>query len=103
MELTFIQRRLVVVNKYLLLCTVLFAATGSFAQFNVSEIITDYNGYWKSSAISNNAVKPDNSHNLVSFSFNGNRYSTGVNDALLTANGQAFIAGDYRSLPITSL
>ncbi|MEP6747439.1 MAG: T9SS type A sorting domain-containing protein [Bacteroidota bacterium] len=103
MERTFIQKRLVVVNKYLLLCTMLFATTGSFAQFNVSEVITDYNGYWKSSATLINSVKPDNSHNLVSFSFNGNRYSTGVNDALLTGNGQSFIAGDYRALPITSI
>jgi hypothetical protein len=81
----------------------LLTATACFSQYNVTEIITDYNGYWKSSAASNNSVKPDNSHNLVSFSFNGNRYSTGVNDALLTGNGQSFIAGDYRALPVTSV
>ncbi len=73
------------------------------AQFSVTEVITDYNGYWKSSAAAINSVKPDNSHNLVAFSFNGNRYSTGVNDALLAARGQSFIAGDYRALPIQSI
>ncbi len=72
----------------------------SLAQFNVTEIITDYNGFWQSSATHINNIKPDNSHNLVSFSFNGNRYSTGVNDLLLTSRGQSFIAGDYRALPL---
>jgi Secretion system C-terminal sorting domain len=74
-----------------------------FAQYNVTEIITDYKGYWKTGASAISNVKPDNSHNLVSFSFNGNRYSTGVNDALLTTHGQSFIAGDYRSLPVTAI
>ena len=74
-----------------------------FCQYSVTEIITDYNGYWKTSATSINAIKPGNSHNLVSFSFNGSRYSTGVNDALLTSQGQAFIAGDFRALPVTSV
>lgn len=85
-----------------ILLALFFSAPG-FAQFNVTEIITDYNGYWKSSATAINAVKPGNSHNLLSFSFNGNRYSTGVNDALLTARGQSFIAGDFRALPVTSV
>lgn len=75
----------------------------SFAQFNVTEIITDYGGYWKTSATSINTVKPDNSHNLVSFSYKNVRYSTGVNDALLTAKGQPFVAGDYRALPVNSV
>lgn len=82
---------------------VLFLSTPGFAQFNVTEIITDYNGYWKSGATAINAEKPGNSHNLVAFSFNGNRYSTGVNNALLTSRGQSFIAGDFRALPVTSV
>ena len=75
-------------------------AINAHAQYNVTEIITDYNGYWKSGASAINNVKPDNSHNLLSFSFNGNRYSTGVNDNLLTQRQQSFIAGDYRALPL---
>ncbi len=73
------------------------------AQYNVTEIIKDYNGYWKSSASSINTIKPDNSHNLLSFSFNGSRYSTGVNDLLLTTKLQSFIPGDYRALPVSSI
>jgi Secretion system C-terminal sorting domain len=93
------------ITKRSLLPLVFFSlfAVQCFAQYNVTEIITDYGGYWKSSAAANNAVKPDNSHNLVSFSFNGKRYSTGVNDALLTSNGQSFIAGDYKALPLHSI
>ena len=81
----------------------LFLSLPGFAQYNVTEIITDYNGYWKSGAGAINAVKPGNSHNLLAFSFNGNRYSTGVNDAVLTARNQSFIAGDFRALPVTSV
>jgi len=74
-----------------------------FCQYNVTEIITDYKGYWKSASAAVNSVKPDNSHNLVSFSFNGNRYSTGVNDDLLTNKGLSFVPGDFRALPVNAL
>jgi Secretion system C-terminal sorting domain len=95
--------RLKSVRMTLLFIAMVLLTTVCSSQYNVTEIITDYGGYWKSSATSINSVKPDNSHNLVSFSYNGNRYSTGVNDALLTSNGQLFTAGDYRALPVTSL
>jgi hypothetical protein len=70
---------------------------------SITEIITDYNGYWKSGSGLINSVKPDNSHNLVSFTYNGVRYSTGVDDVLLTANGQPFVAGAYKSLPVSQI
>jgi Secretion system C-terminal sorting domain len=98
-----LQIHLNTINRNLLFSFLfLLTSTACFSQYNVTEIVTDYNGYWKSSASSINSVKPDNSHNLVSFSFNGNRYSTGVNDALLTSNALSFIAGDYRALPLKS-
>lgn len=67
---------------------------------SVSEIITDYNGYYKSGVGAINSTKPDNNHNLLAFSFNGTRYSTGVNDALLTSHGDAFNVGSFRALPM---
>lgn len=70
---------------------------------NISEIITDYNGFWKSGAGNVNTVKPDNSHNVVAFSYNNKRYSTGVNDSLLTARGQTFIAGKYNAMPVSRI
>lgn len=66
----------------------------------VSEIVTDYQGYWRSGVGNINPVKPMNSHNLISFSFNGQRYSTGVNDALLIANDLEFSAQDFHALPM---
>jgi type IX secretion system substrate protein len=73
------------------------------AQYRISEVITDYNGYWKSGSSAINPIKPDNSHNLLAFSYSGVRYSTGVNDAALTSHGDTYIAGDYRALPVTSI
>ncbi|MGC4035049.1 MAG: T9SS type A sorting domain-containing protein [Chitinophagaceae bacterium] len=69
----------------------------------VSGIVTDYNGYWKSTAASNNNVKPSNSHNLLSFTYNGVQYSTGANDQLLTSHGETFVAGDFWSLPLSNM
>ena len=80
----------------------MLVAGPGFTQFNVTEIITDYKGFWQSSATAINSVKPDNSQNLVAFSFMGKRYSTGVNDAMLASKGQTFIAGDYKALPVNS-
>jgi len=87
----------------LLVITLVLLANTLTAQYKITEIVTDYNGYWKSSSAAVNAVKPDNSHNLLSFSYSGVRYSTGANDAALTAHGDHFIAGDYRALPVTSI
>jgi len=70
------------------------------AQQAVSGIITDYGGFWKTSATQVNSVKPVNSHNLLSFTYNNKQYSTGVNDALLSSKGETFVAGDFWSLPV---
>ncbi|NMH28839.1 gliding motility-associated C-terminal domain-containing protein [Flavobacterium silvaticum] len=83
---------------YLLLFYGVFNSPSLRAQA-VTEIITDYQGYWKSGIGNINPIKPQNSHNLVSFTYNGTRYSTGVNDALLTTNGQVFSPQDFQALP----
>ena len=90
----FLRRRVLLT---LLLLTMLYL---SMSAQTVTEVITDYNGYWKSGQSAVNAVKPDNSHNMLAFTFNGTRYSTGVNDALLTSKGHVFTAGDYKALPV---
>jgi hypothetical protein len=66
---------------------------------SVSEIITDYNGYYKTASAAPNPVKPDNSHHLLSFAFNGTRYSTGVNDALLSSHGETFTPAGFTAYP----
>lgn len=70
------------------------------AQQAVSGIITDYNGFWKTSAAQVSNIKPANSHNLLAFTYNGQQYSTGVNDALLSSKGETYVAGDFWSLPV---
>jgi hypothetical protein len=69
----------------------------------VTEIVTNYNGYWRTGTGSVNPVKPDNHHELISFSYNGTRYSTGVNDGLLTSHGLTFSPGLYNALPMTNI
>lgn len=76
---------------------------GSSSGQSITEIITDYLGFWKSGSSSLNPLKPNNNHNLLAFSFSGTRYSTGVNDALLASRGQTFVPGDYRALPVQSI
>jgi len=78
-------------------------AQGQVSQ-TVTEIITNYNTYWKSGSTSINPVKPSNSHSLLAFTFNGMRYSTGVNDELLISHGDGlFIPGVFKALPFTTL
>lgn len=48
-------------------------------------------------------TKPDNHHELISFTYNGTRYSTGVNDALLSSNSLAFTPGTYNALPMSNI
>ncbi|NII28924.1 T9SS type A sorting domain-containing protein [Pseudoflavitalea sp. X16] len=93
----FLRRRVLIT---LLLLTAFYLRINAQA---VSEVITDYNGYWKSRQNSISPVKPDNSHNMLAFTFNGTRYSTGVNDALLTSRGDVFVPGDYRALQVYSI
>lgn len=68
----------------------------------VTGIITDYGGYWKSSQSSINPIRPDNSHNLLAFTWNGVQYSTGANNSVLSSHGQTFTAGDWWSMNVYS-
>lgn len=83
---------------FLLLFYGVFNAPSLRAQA-VSEIITDYNGFWKSGVGNINPIKPQNSHNLLAFTYNGVRYSTGAGDAILTSNGETFSPQDFQALP----
>lgn len=90
--------------KALSLCLTFLSAIHSngYTQ-SVTGIITDFNGFWNSRSNSINPTKPNNSHNLLAFTYNGVQYSTGVNDELLTTQGQAFEAGDFWSLPYAGI
>lgn len=88
----------------ILLVFILLVFTFSVKGQAVTEIVTDFNGYWKSGVRPNmNVVSPNNSHNLLSFTYNGIRYSTGVNDAVLATNSLPFTAGKYKALPVSTI
>ncbi|MEO6722659.1 MAG: T9SS type A sorting domain-containing protein [Ferruginibacter sp.] len=80
--------------------------TGSkvgFYYLPLSGIITDYAGYWSTTTANNNAILPDNSHNLLAFTYNGTTYSTGVNNSLLTGQGINYTPGNFKALPVANI
>ncbi len=87
--------------KKLLLIIAILCFFTSTAQ--VTRIWTDFNSYWTSSSANINTVKPNTAHNLLAFRWNGNNYSTAVNNAKLTANGVTFIPTKFRALPINEV
>lgn len=88
------------IMQMLLVVTLFVSASSQLAAQAVSQIITDYNGWWKSAAGSINPVQPDNHHLLLAFTYSGITYSTGVNDAALTSHGETFTPGQYQALPM---
>ncbi|PKG43085.1 T9SS type A sorting domain-containing protein [Psychroflexus sp. MES1-P1E] len=74
-------------------------------QAQVTEIWTDYGGFWNSSSTNFNTVRPDNSHNLLAFRVGnpGTIYSTGVDDAKLDNNNITYTPLTIRALPIATL
>uniref|UniRef100_UPI00130059CC hypothetical protein n=1 Tax=Psychroflexus aestuariivivens TaxID=1795040 RepID=UPI00130059CC len=87
--------------KKIILLLVLIVSMTSEAQ--VTEIWTDYGGYWNSSSTNMNPVQPDNTHALLAFRFNGTNYSTGVDNAKLDNNNVTYTSLTVRALPIASL
>ncbi|MBC7423225.1 MAG: immunoglobulin domain-containing protein [Ferruginibacter sp.] len=88
-------------KKVILLCLCISLYAISNAQ--VTEIYTDYTGFWKSTLSSVSTIKPDTSHNLLAFTRNSKVYSTGVdNTKLVPANGiSVFMSTVFKALPIT--
>src|SRR5690554_1252843 len=62
----------------------------------VSRIYTDFNGYWTSGIGAISSTKPDKSHNLLAYTWNGQTYSTGVADAALEKNNVSFEPAKYQ-------
>jgi len=69
----------------------------------VTAVYSDYGGYWSTSSSSMSTIKPDNSHNLLAFTWNGTTYSTGVSDAVLTSHGVSYTPCSFRAFPINSV
>lgn len=76
------------------------ATLQSNAQSSVTQIYTDYNGFWTSGTTSNNPIHPDSSHNLLAFTYNGTIFATGVNNAKLVLNNITFETSDFVAFDI---
>jgi hypothetical protein len=74
----------------------------SNAQSSVTQIYTDYNGFWTSGITSNNLIHPDSSHNLLAFSCNGTTFATGVNNSRLALNNITFETTDFVAFDIAA-
>ncbi|WP_170172745.1 T9SS type A sorting domain-containing protein [Hymenobacter rigui] len=88
-----------------LTAAILSSAVGARAQTvnNVTEVVTSFGGFWQSSVTAKSPTKPNNSHDLLAFSLNGVRYSTGVDDALLRTQNLVFTASEFKALPVLAL
>ncbi|WP_299103091.1 hypothetical protein, partial [uncultured Winogradskyella sp.] len=78
----------------------LCAFIGSFkisAQQEVTTIYGDQSGFFTSSIITNTTATDSN--NLIGFEADGQTYSTGVDDSILTANGVSFTALNFHAFP----
>ncbi len=69
----------------------------------VTGVYTNYAGFWSSFDDNINAIKPDNSHEVLAFVSDGTTYSTGVDDAELTNQSVSFTALEMRALPFNTL
>lgn len=70
--------------------------------------LTYNNSFWQTRSTSGNPVYENNTirrrNSMLGFRVkNGPVYSTGVNDAMLTANNIAFTSGNFRSLPVQDI
>ncbi|WP_428230930.1 DUF7507 domain-containing protein [Flavobacterium sp.] len=75
----------------------------TYSQVTITEIHTDWKGYWKSNSITGAGNRPDDYNNLLAFKWNNITYSTGVEDNTLTTKGVPFNAQKFRSLKIGSI
>lgn len=85
-------------SKFILFVLTSLIINSLFSQSPVQKIYTDYKGWWTTDMTN---VIPDNSHHLLAFKVNNKIYSTGVNDALLTAKGITFIPQDIQAMATT--
>ena len=81
----------------------IFQMADSARAQQVSEVITDFGGFWKSTVGAVNATYPNTSHNVLSFKYSGVTYSTGVDDNKLNTNSISYTAGDFRAFPVATV
>ena len=80
-----------------------FLLTSSVNAQQVTEVITDFHGFWKSGTSALNATFPNTSHNVLSFKYHNVNYSTGVNDTKLTDSSIVYTAANFRAFPVATV
>lgn len=80
--------------------------TGTRAGFRyvpTSGVITDFGGFWQTTAAAPTSTFPDNSHHLLAITHNDVTYSTGVNNSILTNNGVSYVPATFKALPVAAI
>lgn len=89
--------------KKIITASFLFAGSAAIhGQMPITGVYTNYGGFWSSTILNNSPVKPDSSHMLLGFTYNGSVYSTGVANNVLLTNGVTFSPGTFQSFQIPS-
>ncbi len=78
----------------------LYTGIACFSQTPVTRIYTDHSGYFTSSTSAPVSVDVATQH-LIAFRTGSTVWSTGVNNAALTANGVAFVPLNFNAMPAT--
>lgn len=91
-----------------LLLGLLIAGTGSNSLYaqekNITHLYTNFNGFWSSGIGKNKStIQPNDSHEVLGFTYNGRTFSTGVDDDLLTRQNVVFTGMVYQSLPVIEI
>ena len=89
--------------KAFLVLSLLLSGTFLCQAQSITEIVTDFGGYWRTTSAANNPVLPNDSHNVLAFKLGTVLYSTGVDNSILTSNAITYTNGNFKSLPITSI
>ncbi|WP_298431977.1 hypothetical protein [Ottowia sp.] len=69
----------------------------------VAGVFGSFGSYWTSSTSAISAVQPNDSNLLLGFTVGSNTFSTGVDDAALTANGVTFSPQVFHALPMPAV
>lgn len=71
---------------------------------NITRLYTNFRGFWSSGIGSNKStIQPNDSHEVLGFTYDGRIFSTGVDDALLTRQNVDFVRMVYQSLPVIEI
>lgn len=71
---------------------------------NITHLYTNFNGFWSSGIGTNRStIQPNDSHEVLGFTYDGRTFSTGVDDPLLTSHNIDFTRMTYQSLPVVEI